>query len=116
MGILEQFNSRVGQYTFELEESKRVFYSLSDLANNGITEKDVKGLFINKKGKYGDNAVVVSNDCFVSLPHHLTETVETMIYNETITEMINNDKVYFKIRPCTKEGKTYYSIKWMERN
>ena len=104
MGILEQFNSRVGQYTFELEESKRVFYSLSDLANNGITEKDVKGLFINKKGKYGDNAVVVSNDCFVSLPHHLTETVETMIYNRSEERRVGKEC----LRLCRSRWSPYH--------
>ena len=115
MGILDEFNKEVVIYEYDLPEDKRNFYNLSEIYNSGVYHKEVKGFFINTKGKYGENAIVVSDDCFISLPQHLTEVVKKMMHNTTITELINKGMIYLRIRPYNKGNNTYYSVVWLDR-
>lgn len=103
------------KYTFRTPETHK-FESLVDLFNNNGADNvyTVRALFINKKSKFGNHPVVVTTDELIGLPKHLTDTVEEMIKDSELTEAINGEKFGFTITPYDKEGKTYYSVTWLD--
>ena len=95
---ISRFNNEVVK--FEFEPSKDfTFRTLEELYKvNGKDEVyTVKGLFINTKGMYGDNPVIVCSEYYVSLPNHLVDAVEEIRRDKQLVDDINNDKVGFEI-------------------
>lgn len=116
MGFFDKYNGGK-RFAFEMT-GEPVFKKLSELySENG---KDfmytVRSIYINKKGKYGDSPVIVSDNFSVSLPTHLLGTVQDLLSQDIFYDMVNRGKVWFTIYEF--ESPTYntkgYSINWVE--
>ena len=114
---IARFNNEVVK--FEFEPSKDfTFKTLEELyKKNGKDEVyTVKGMFINTKGLYGDNPIVVCSEYFVSLPHHLVDVVKEIRQDKQLVNDINGGKVGFEIYEYvqTKYNHKCYSINWLD--
>lgn len=117
MSFFDKYN---GSKRFEYEMTgKPVFKKLSDLYHEkgkGFVFP-VRSVYINKKSKYGDSPVLVSDDFSVGLPTHLLSKVEDLLLQEAFYDMVNNGKVGFTVYEF--ESPTYhskgYSINWVEK-
>lgn len=112
-----KFNADVAKFVFEPSKDF-TFKSLEELyqENSKDAVYVVRGLYINTKGIYGENPVIVCDYCYVSLPKHLTQTVKEIRADKQLVDDINNGKVGFEIyeyfQPIYR--KTCYSINWLD--
>lgn len=116
MGIT-RFNKEIVKFEFE-PSREFTFRTLEELyKENGKEEVyPVKGMFINTKGRYGDNPVLVCSEYYVSLPSHLVDVVKEIRQDKQLVKDINDDKVGFKIYEYThpKYNRKCYSITWLD--
>lgn len=98
------------KFTYKLESE--TFKKLAELDENEVYT--VRGLFISRKGKYGDHPVAVGNDFFIDLPKHATQEVKDIIADDDDVKAINDGKVGIKARPYEKDGKTYIGFDWID--
>lgn len=76
-------------------EKEREYIKLGEL--NSSKTYPIEALFINTKGKYGNQGVIISGDYIVNLPQHLTEMIEEMRQDEEMVEAINQRLFDFEI-------------------
>lgn len=108
--ILKKYsNGGAPQYDYD-NEQERDFIKLAELPQD--KKYTIEALFINKKGKFGDQGVIVIENYFVNLPNHLTEMIEEMRSDNEVTEAINNRELAFEIYEFTskKYNRTSVSI------
>ena len=73
----------------------------------------VKMFYTNKKSKFGDNEVVVTDDYIINLPKHLTESVKKIIKDPKYLELIEKSRFAFSIYEYDyDDSKKAYSVNW----
>lgn len=116
--IANKYNKKAAHYTYNFP--KEPYYKkLEELYDPKNPEQVfmVYGLYINRSGKYGDQAIAATDaDVIINLPNHLLEDVKLMREDDELTEAINHDKVGMKIRPYQVKGKrgTFYTVEWVD--
>ena len=114
MGFFDKYNGGK-RFAFEMK-GEPVFKKLSELYLENVNSYPVRAIYINRKGKYGDNPVIVSDKFSVSLPTHLMSTVQDLLSQDVFYDMVNGGKVGFSFYEF--ESPTYgtkgYSINWVE--
>ncbi|QXV86132.1 single-stranded DNA binding protein [Staphylococcus phage SAPYZU_11] len=98
---------------FEFEEKEREYIKLSELVEKYGMKKEyiVRALFTNKKSKFGEQGVIVTDDYNVNLPNHLTELIKEIRQDEDVVNIINAGEVQFTIYEYeNKKGQKGYSI------
>lgn len=117
--VLDKYKQTAKRFDFEIPKTHE-FLSLHDLYNQNGKEYiyQLTALFINKKSRYGDSPVVVTNEFLVNAPNHLTETVKAMIADGELVDAVNNGEIGFKIYTYTtkKYNGNFYGIEWTEIN
>lgn len=84
--------------SFDFEEKEREFKKLEELYNMNPKKKwEIVAIFINTKGKYGDQGVFVTDDYNVNLPKHLLEMCEELRQDDEVVDLINQRKIGFDI-------------------
>lgn len=94
---------------FEFEEKERPFRKLAELqlADEGA-RYTILAVFINTKGKFGDQGIFITNDYQVNLPPHLLDLSQELRQDEEVIEAINNRELAFEIYEYNgKNGKGY---------
>ncbi len=115
MSILSKYNKKVNKFDFD--GADLTFTSLKELfKKDGLcVNYTVRALFINTKGKFGEQPILVATEFLVSLPTHMLGTVKDMLEDDDLIKMVNDCKVGFTIRPyTTKDGNEYFAIDWIE--
>lgn len=74
----------------------------------------IRGLYINKKGKYDAHPVAISNGIKVDLPSHLTEKVEKILASDEMCEAIEAGKCGAEVYKYEAQGKECYSINFKD--
>lgn len=74
------------------------FRKLKDLADDGISQFQIFGVFITSSNEYGKQPVAIGNDFLVNLPTHQLETVEEILKNQEAVKAIDNGECSLKIR------------------
>lgn len=78
-----------------------------------IEDMSVRGFFINSKSKYGEQAVMITDNCYVNLPRHLINDIKCIIQNDELTKEINKGSIGAKrYSYIGNDGHEYYSIRW----
>lgn len=93
---------------FDFPEKERDFKKLSELDPN--TKYTILAVFINKKGKFGDQTVFVSNDFQVNLPSHLLDLGHELRQDEEVVEAINKRELAFQVYSYNGTNGKGYSI------
>lgn len=70
----------------------------------------IEALFINTKGKFGDQGVIISGDYIVNLPNHLTEMIEDMRQDSEMVDAINQRLFDFEIYEFESKNTIVYHI------
>ena len=108
-----------GRKTFDYEMTdKHEYRRLEELYK---ANKDgvyvVRMFYTNKKSRFGENEVVVTDDYIVNLPKHLTAAVEKITKNDKYLELIDQGKFVFKVYEYEyNKGKKAYSVNWGTSN
>ena len=117
MSFADNYNHAVTTFTHQLPDNAP-FKSLKDLYNGekGENTYTVYGLYINKKGKFGNAPVAISEDFSINLPSHLCDTVTEMLKDKELVEAINAGKFGLKVYAYIPRdyNKSCYSVKWVD--
>lgn len=94
---------------FDFPEKEREFKKLEELHKQQPNARyTILAVFINTKGKFGDQGIFVTNDFQVNLPPHLLELSQELRQDDEIIEAINNRELAFEIYEYNgKNGKGY---------
>lgn len=118
MSIASKYNHGV-RFSVQFD-TDTPFTSLADLYNNNGAGYVylLRALFINRKSRYGDAPVAVAGDgenlVKINLPRFMLETVQQMLMDGEFIEAVNNKAVGFNIYPYDKEGRTCFSVSWLD--
>lgn len=102
---------------FTVDTTGFEFKKLGDLydAKKPDMVYSVYGLYINRKGKYGESPFAASDGYFISLPAHLTDVVKAILNDSEAIEQMNTSKAGLVIRPYDDDkGVTHYSADFVE--
>ena len=112
MPILDKYN-KVG-FTASIPEGTP-YVKLSELFEEKNPDRifQVKGFYINTKGKFGEAPVIHIENLLVNAPSHLVPTIKAMREDEELIQLVNEGKVGFKIEPYTNSYGNAYSLKWV---
>lgn len=112
--ILNKY-SNGGAPQYDFIKNEREFKKLQEL--NVSVQYPIEALFINTKGKFGNQGVIYTSDYIVNLPNHLTSLIEDMRNDSEVTEAINTRKLAFEVYQYESEqGRKGYSINVVENN
>lgn len=106
-------NKGIRKFDYELTEQHQ-YKKLEELYKE---DKDkvyiVRMFYTNKKSKFGDNEVVVTDDYIINLPKHLAETVEKIVEDENYLNAIKEGKFAFNIYEYEySASQNAYSVNW----
>lgn len=115
MKFADKYNKSFAQFTFKPADGTE-YRSLKEMYNgeNGDNIYPVKGMYINRKSKFGDSPVIVSDEYFINLPKHLLENVQEMLKDNELIEAINANKFGCEVYEYETNGKTCYSVNWVD--
>lgn len=103
---------------FDIDTKGFEYVSLQQLQDPEDLEKVyiLRGLYINKKSKYGDAPVAILNSCFVNLPKHLLPDVYDMLQDPDTVFDIQNGKAGFKIEEYEDRnyGRHCFGVRWVD--
>lgn len=95
--------------TYDFPEQERTFAKLQDLSEG--VKYTIQALFINTKGKFGDQGVIYTQDKIINLPKHLLELIKDLRSDDEVTSAINARQLAFEVYSYnTDEGRKGYSI------
>ena len=94
---------------FDFPEKEREFKKLEELHNQQPKARyTILAVFINTKGKFGNQGIFITNDFQVNLPPHLLDLSEDLRQDDEVIEAINNRELAFEIYQYNgKNGKGY---------
>ena len=117
MSIASKYNHGA---RFNVQSKDAPFTSLADLYNNNGAGNVylLRALFINRKSRFGDCPVAVVNDgdnlVKVNLPKFMLDTVQQMLLDTEFVDAVNGKAVGFNIYPYDKDGRTCFSVSWLD--
>lgn len=94
---------------FDFPEKEREFKKLEELHNQQPNARyTILAIFINTKGKFGDQGIFITNDFQVNLPPHLLDLSQDLRQDDEVIQAINNRELAFEIYQYNgKNGKGY---------
>ena len=93
-GLLNKYSNGGAKFEYD-NEKERDYIKLGELDMSKTYP--IEALFINTKGKFGDQGVIISGDYIVNLPNHLTEMIEEMRQDSEMVDAINQRLFDFEI-------------------
>lgn len=92
--LLNKYSNGGAKFEYD-NEKEREYIKLGELDISKTYP--IEALFINTKGKFGDQGVIISGDYIVNLPNHLTEMIEDMRQDAEMVDAINQRLFDFEI-------------------
>ena len=99
MTFAKKHNTASYKFSFEIPNHFE-YYDLQQLAKKYKTldkEYRINAIYINKKGKYGHQAVLATDDELVNAPLHMTDTFKEILADSDSIGMIESGVAGFKI-------------------
>lgn len=99
MTFAKKHNTVGYKFSFEIPNNFE-YYDLQQLAKKYKTldkEYRINAIYINKKGKYGHQAVIVTDNELVNAPLHMTDTFKEILADSDSIGMIESGVAGFKI-------------------
>lgn len=92
--LLNKYSNGGVKFDYD-NEKEREYIKLGELDSSKTYP--IEALFINTKGKFCNQGVIISGDYIVNLPNHLTEMIEDMRQDAEMVEAINDRLFDFEI-------------------
>src|SRR5699024_5290335 len=107
--IIKKHQNVVAKFDFPKKE--RDFKKLVELYQQQPKARyTILAVFINTKGKFGDQGVFITDYFQVNLPPHLLDLSQELRQDEEVIEAINNRELEFEIYEYNGENGKGYSI------
>lgn len=108
-------NAKPNPFTFETPES-HVYCKPSELVEkNGIDAVyKLNAIYVNKKGAYGDEPVLVTDNELVNAPSSLMESITGILDDSESINLIIDGQVFFKFYEYTNKYGLQHSVAWVD--
>jgi hypothetical protein len=113
---ITKFNKAAKVFNTELPPNSP-YVSLKELYQNNGKDKvyDLCGMYINTKGKFGDQAVIYTDKFYVNTPGHMLERCQEILHDQETIDDINAGRCGFTVYAYTDQnGTERYSISFVE--
>ncbi len=115
MSFAKLHNTAVANFNFETPAHFTYQKPIDLVQENGIENVyKVNAIYINKKGKYGDEPVVITDECIVNAPSHLVDTVKNILLDDHSVQLINDGKVGFKFYEYKNSKGDQIGLTWVD--
>ena len=115
MSCAKRFNSAKAQFDYQAPENVPFKKPSEMVAENGIEHVyALKACYINKKGLYGNEPVLITEGCFINAPAHITEVVEQVVKDENSIKLVNLNKVGFRFYEYENKYGQQFGIEWVD--
>lgn len=76
----------------------------------------LRGIYINKKGKFGDHPVAILDDRFMDFPDYMTDEVKDILQSEEDVADIIAERVGFTLEQYTDKnfGRECIGVRWVD--
>lgn len=115
MSFANKHNVVVASFDFETPDNfeyKKPANLIAEFGDDKVYP--VKAIYINKKGKFGDEPVIITDEFILNAPSHLAESCKVILQDETSVKMINDGKVGFKLYGYTNNFGQQYGVTWVD--
>lgn len=115
MSFATKYNVLPNPFTFKTPDT-HPYVKPADLVKAHGIEKtyQVKALYVNKGGKFGDEPIIVTPDFILNAPTHILELVRNIVTDVDSVNQINDDKVFFKLYEYKNKYGQQFSITWLD--
>lgn len=105
---------------FDVDTTGFTYASIADLYNNNGADKiyTLRGVWINTKGKFGDQPLGATDKFYVNFPTHMLNTIKEILKDDESIKDINAGKCGFQIYSYTnaKFDRECLGIKFVDLN
>ena len=115
MSFANKHNVRVNPFTYETPET-HTYAKPADLVRvNGLDAiYSLNAIYVNKKGMYGDEPVLVTNNELVNAPSSMMETINGILNDSESIHLINDGEVRFKFYEYTNKYGKQHGVTWLD--
>ncbi len=115
MSFANLHNAVIAVFNFDTPEHFTYEKPIDLVKENGLEKVyKVNAIYINKRGKYGDEPVVVTDECIVNAPSHLVDAVKGILVDDKSVQMINDGKVGFKFYEYKNAKGDQIGLTWVD--
>ena len=112
---ISNYNNKGNTFTFKAGADFQ-YFKLKDFPQmiDQNVGKKIRGFFISH-GRYGEGAVLVTDDCYINLPAHMTHKVKMIIEDPETIQQINEGRAGFQIYSFdNSNGGKSYSVRFID--
>ena len=115
MSFAKRFNSAKAQFDYQAPENVPFKKPSELVAENGIEHVfTMKACYINKKGLYGNEPVLITENEFVNAPSHMAETISQVLKDDNAIKLVNLNKVGFRFYEYENKYGQQFGIEWVD--
>lgn len=75
---------------------------------------DLCGMYVSTAGRYGNHPVLFTDKAYINAPQHMLQTVQDIMQTPEVVQQINDGTAGFKIYEYQSNGKTCYSVEFVD--
>ena len=115
MSFAKRFNTAKTRFEYQAPDNTPFFKPVELVVKNGIEKVyTLKGCYVNKKGLYGNEPVLITEHCFINAPAHIAEIVEQVVKDENYINLVNLNKVGFRFYEYENKYGLQFGIEWVD--
>ena len=115
MSFAKKFNTVKPSFDFKPSDDAPYIKPSELVQLNGLdTTYPLRACYINKKGLYGNEPVLITDTHLINAPTHFAETVENILKDENAVKLINAGKVGFKFYQYENRYGTQHGVQWVD--
>lgn len=115
MSFAKKHNARVNPFTYETPETHQYIKPADLVEKNGIDAVyKLNAIYVNKKGAYGDEPVLVTDNELVNAPSSLMESVNGILDDSESINLIIDGQVYFKFYEYNNKYGQQHGVSWVD--
>ena len=115
MSFAKKYNVVRPAFDFKPSDDAQYIKPSELIQLNGIDKVyTLRACYINKKGLYGKEPVLITDTHLVNAPTHYAEAVEHALKDANAVKLINAGKVGFKFYPYDNRYGGQHGIEWVD--
>lgn len=114
MNFADKYNKKGSVFTFKREEGAEVKYINAEKLVQSKKVAVLHGFYYATKSKFPAYVGFLDGNVNINFPTHMNDTLKEIEADAEAVKAINAGQVGIKGEPYTKDGKTYYSITFVD--
>ena len=115
MSFAKKYNVVKPSFDFKPSDDAEYIKPSELVQLNGIDAVyPLRACYINKKGLYGNEPVLITEECFINAPAHIVEDLEQVVKDENSIKLVNLNKVGFQFYEYENKYGQQFGIEWVD--